>query len=350
MRTHSTRSYGWTAAGVIALAGAGCLSGENIDLGHNLDASAPSTPPASSDAGSSQVQDQPLGAQIRVAPRGTICAGQCVQLSVVPTGGGGSYMYHWGEGEDGGDDAGPIDVCPVTTTTYSVIVSAAESDIVANATLTITVVACDAGAPDSTADAGGTQPTGAQDADTPVEPLCVPNPSFDGVATTGPVGPPGSPATTTPPQWQACEGYPSVDPAESPLPLEDGKSNVGLPVGTGTFSDFTSSLGTTLCNPLEPGVEYYFCVDVAVAFNDAVVPPGFSPPTLQIRGGTSACDQSVPLWTSPPITSTASWTKDCANFFSPQPVSNIVLVPSETAAAGTSSWSYVIVSDIVGGS
>jgi hypothetical protein len=351
MRSPSNRRYLRPAAvALIALAGAGCLSGENLDLGHDLDASTRSNPSAATEAGSSQVQDQSLTAQISIDPSttGTICAGTCVQLQVIAMGGGGSYSYKWED--DAGAGAGPEQVCPATTTTYSVFVTAAASDIGANATFTITVVPCDGGAPGS-ADSGATVPS-ALDAETAPTPLCIQNPSFEGATVTGPVGPPGTPPTTTPPDWQACMGTPTVDPTLSTQPVQNGKSYVGLPVGAGTLSGFTSSLGTTLCSPLEPGVEYSFCVDVAVAFPSATVPQGFPAPMLQLwggPGGTSACDASELLWTSPPITNTTSSTKDCGTFFlmTSEPVSNIVLEPTVSAVVGTGVWSYVIIDNIV---
>jgi hypothetical protein len=349
MHDLSTRSYRSLAAGsLLAMATTGCLSGENIDLGRDLDANGEPPPSASAEADSSEVQDQSLAAVIR-ARAGTLCAGSCEALSVHATGGGGAYTYHWDD--DAGDGADAEEVCPSTTTTYSVDVGSAVSDIMANASLTITVVACDAGAPGSSPDAGGAQPGADQDAETaPVEGPCVSNPSFDGPPVTGPVGPSGTPPTTTPPDWQTCMGYPTVDPIVSPLPALDGKTYVGLPVGSGMFQDVTSSLGQTLCAPLEPGVEYSFCIDVAVAFTGAMATPGTPPPQLEIYGGNSPCDAPTLLWTSPPITSADSWTKDCPDFFVTAPMTNIVLVPTQGAGPGTGSWSYVIIDNIVGGS
>jgi hypothetical protein len=353
MRSPSNRRYLRPAAvTLIALAGGGCLSGEDLDLGHDLDASTQSNPHATTEGGSPQVQDQSLTASISIDPlTETICAGSCVELQVYAMGGGGSYSYKWED--DAGTGAGPDQVCPATTTTYSVFVTAPASDVGANATCMITVVPCDGGAPGSATDSGAAMPTGAlDDAQTAPTPLCIQNPSFEGATVTGPVGPPGTPPTTTAPDWQACKGTPTVDPTVGTLPVPNGKSYVGLPVGAGTLSGFTSSLGTTLCSPLEPGVEYSICVDVAVAFPSATVPQGFPAPMLQLWGGTegtSACDESELLWTSPPITNTTSSTKDCGTFLltTSDPVSNIVLEPIVSAVVGTGAWSYVIIDNIV---
>jgi hypothetical protein len=342
MRNLATPTYGRLAAGgVIALAAAGCLSGEDIDLGRNLDASARSTP--TSEGGPSPGLDQSLRAMIE-APMGTVCAGGCVPLSGWATGGGGSYTYTWGQ--DAGEGQGPIEVCPATTTTYDLAVASPTSDVMATASLTITVIACDGGEPNPMVDAGDPQATAPPDAAT--TPVCISNPSFEGPVATGPVGPSGLPQTTTPQGWEACSGTPSVDPTVSPLPALNGKSYIGLPVGTGTFTDSTSSLGTALCSTLQPGVEYSFCINLGVAFTGAAVPQTPLAPSLEIWGGTGPCDKAEKLWTSPAITLANSWMNNCANFFPLYPDTNIVLVPTETTVTGTSSLSYVIVDNIVG--
>ena len=133
------------------------------------------------------------------------------------------------------------------------------------------------------------------------------------------------------------------------LPANEGKSYVGLPVGSGTFSDLTSSIGTTVCSPLQPGVEYSFCVDLGVAVGAVTAPEEVPAPDLELWGGTNPCELGELLWTSPAITNADSWSKECASFFPTQAISNIVLVPSVPMATGMGSWSYVIVDNIVAG-
>jgi hypothetical protein len=238
-----------------------------------------------------------------------------------------------------GDEAGPV--CPTTSTVYSVSVWSNASDIMAIGSLTINVVPCDDGSTPPTPDASTTtQPTANPDAaiTTQAQSLCVSNPMFEASQTTGPTSPGGTTtATTTPPDWQTCgTGLPTIDPSVSPLTSENGRSFVALPVGTGMFSYLTASIGTTLCEPLQAGVEYSFTSAPS--------------PTLQLWGGTSACNEAELLWTSSAITNVTSWVNQCATIFPAQTITDIVLVPTEgTAVAGVASWSYVFVDEIVPG-
>ena len=278
------------------------------------------------------------------APSGTVCTGQCVTLSAVATGGEEPYTYSWDD--DAGDGTAATTVCPLTTTTYSVLVRSAESEIVATDTLIIAVVPCDAGGAGAAPDSGAPPAMGgdALDAETAPQGLfCVTNPSFEGATVTGSVT--GTPPTAVPMDWQACTGEPTVDPMLSALPAQTGKSFVDLPVGSGMFADLTASLGTTLCAPLEPGVEYSFCISAGVGFGSA--PPQDAPlPVLELRGGTSPCDQSQLLWTSRPISVSDSWANICGDFFPTQTITDIVLVPTIAAATGTGFLSYVIVDNV----
>jgi hypothetical protein len=344
MRAVSPRSRRWRVVGTLAAAGAaGCLTGEDLTLGHDVDAS------ARVEGGSPAVQDESLGASIETPPgtTGTICAGQCVPLHAAATGGDGSYTYTWDD-DAGGSEGPDNDVCPTTTTTYSVIVGTTASEVGATASLTITVIACDAGGSGSAPDSEAPSPTSSsQDAETAPGGVCVTNPSFEGATVTGTVTP-GVPPTAVPMDWVACMGDPTVDPTLSPLPAETGGSFVGLPVGSGMFADVTASLGTTLCATLQPG-EYSFCIGVGVAFSGA--PPQDAPaPVLQIWGGSSPnspCDKEKLLWTSDPISNTDAWAKVCPSFFATEAITNIILVPTVAATIGTGLLSYVIVDDIV---
>lgn len=73
-----------------------------------------------------------------------ICAGECVDLTAVASGGRAPYDYNW---EDGFEGAGPHEVCPTATTTYFASVFDAdfsESHLEVGATQQITVTgSCD---------------------------------------------------------------------------------------------------------------------------------------------------------------------------------------------------------------
>jgi hypothetical protein len=346
------RAYLRGSGVAVAIAGAvgACLSGEDVDLGRNVEAGAPALvdvgvdatiPPG--DAGESL-----LSAAITVT-MGTICSGACVDLSATasPT---GSYTYSWGQSL--GEGEGPKSVCPVATATYSVVVSSASSEEQSTASATVTVVSCDSGAapglsdgaPAPASDAGGTQTPAA---------ICVPNPSFEGPTMIGTVGAPGLPATAAPPQWQVCLGHPDVDPAMSLLPASDGMSYVGFAVGSGMFSAVTGSVGTTLCSALEPGTDYAFCIDLGIGVRGVTPPtpvPSLSAPTLQIWGGKTPCSQDELLWTSPPITNADSWAKVCGSFVPSQALPDMSLLPALAGTTGSpGSWSYVIVDHMVAG-
>ena len=73
-----------------------------------------------------------------------ICAGECVSLTAVASGGRAPYDYNW---EDGFEGAGPHEVCPTSTTTYFASVfdaDFAESHLEVGASQQITVTgSCD---------------------------------------------------------------------------------------------------------------------------------------------------------------------------------------------------------------
>src|ERR1700677_2905693 len=154
MRAVSPRSFCWRIVGALTAAGAaGCLTGENLSLGRDVDASAQALPPATVEGGSPAVQDESLGASIKAPPNGTICLGQCVPLQAQATGGESSstYTYRWNQ-DAGADEEPNITVCPMTTTNYEVIVGTTTSELGATASITIVVAPCDAGASGSAPD------------------------------------------------------------------------------------------------------------------------------------------------------------------------------------------------------
>lgn len=348
MRAVSPRSFCWRIVGSLAAAGAaGCLTGQNLSLGHDVDGSVPALPPATVEGGSPAVQDESLGATIKAPPTGTICLGQCVTLQAQATGGESSSTYTYTWNQDAGADAGPsIVVCPVATTNYEVIVGTTASELGATASVTIMVdPSCDAGASGSAPDSEAPPMSNSLDAETTPGGICVSNPSFEGATVTGPITS-GVPPTAVPMGWVACTGDPTVDPTLSPLPAETGKSFVALPVGSGMFADLTASLGTTLCATLQAGVEYSFCIGVSVAFGDE--PPQDAPaPSLRLWGGSSSCDKGEVLWTSDPISNTDAWLQICPSVFPTEEITNIVLEPMLPSTTGTGVFSYVIIDDIV---
>ncbi len=331
-----------------------CLPGEDVDLGRNIEASASELVDASA-GGDSQAIGAPTTPGVLTAgisaQRGTICAGDCVDLLATALGGQGPFAYSWGQ--DLGQGRGPKTVCPLASTTYSVMVSSLTSEQQATASLPITVVACDAGTMPAQGDAGITAPgpdSGASPARSTA--LCVPNPSLEGPPTIGMTGPPGTTPTGAPPQWQVCKGAPDVNPSLCLVPPAAGTSYEGMAVGTGSLAYMTASIGTTLCSPLVAGTLYSFCLDLGIGVRGVMAPltTGAPAPALQIWGGLTPCNQDALLWTSPPITNTDSWTEVCGTFVATQALSTISLLPSEGASPiGPGTWSYVIADDIVAG-
>jgi hypothetical protein len=329
------------------------MSSESIDLGHNVDAGSTTSADDANASADGAVPGEPvatplISASISAA-MGTICAGACVDLLATASGGTGPYDYAWGQGL--GEGRGPKAVCPVATTTYSVMVSSLSSEQQSTASAMVTVVSCDAGSAPSAHDAGGApQETDSGGGQTAA--MCVPDPSFEGQPTIGMSGAPGTPATGAPPQWQVCQGDPDIDPSVSLLPAANGNTYAGLAVGTGSLAYMTASIGTTLCASLVPGTRYSFCMDLAIGVRGVMAPltTDAPPPALEIWGGTTPCNQDALLWTSPPITNTDSWTNVCGAFVASQALSTITLLPAEgSASVGPGTWSYVIVDDITAG-
>jgi hypothetical protein len=346
----------WVAAlACAAAAPVACLSGEEVDLGRNVDAGATRGDDASAGddgPGLGQPVPTPFLSGAISATMGTICAGACVDLVATVSGGTGPFAYSWGQGL--GEGRGPKSVCPAATTTYSVMISSLSSEQQSTPSAMVTVVACDGGTTPTPADGGSTPQGDAGSAVPQTANLCVPNPSLEGQAIIGTSGPPGTPATGAPPQWQVCQGAPDVGPSVSLLPASDGNTYEGLAVGTGSLAYMTASIGTTLCAPLVTGTQYSFCVDLGIGVRGVMAPlttgTTTPAPALQLWGGTAACNQDALLWTSPPITNTDSWMKVCGAFVAPLALTTITLLPAEgSAPVGPGSWSYVIVDDITAG-
>jgi hypothetical protein len=340
-------------ASLAIVAGVGaCLSSENVDLGRNIDSG--TLVGADLDGSLAPDATAPFLVAALSVTMGTICRGVCVQMAATPLGAPGPYTYAWGQGL--GEGPGPKTVCPLATTTYSVVVSSTSNGQQSTGSATITVVDCDAGGafPPPADDANGSPPpTDTGTSQSTSASLCLTNASFEGTPAIGTSGPPGIPATAAPPGWQVCLGDPDVDPSVSLLPASQGKTYVGLTVGTGTFAGATAeSLGATLCAPLKAGTRYSFCVDVGIGVQGVMVTPpgpGAPGPTLQIWGGTTACNQGQLLWTSPAITNRDSWTTDCGMLFPSQDFSGLSLIPAQASGSGAGFLSYVIVDNIVPG-
>jgi hypothetical protein len=164
-------------------------------------------------------------------------------------------------------------------------------------------------------------------------------------------------ATAAPPGWQVCQGDPDIDPSVSLLPASDGATYVGLSVGSGSFSNLTEAIGTTLCAPLQAGVRYSFCLDLAIGVrgvtlnlggNPLMLSPGGPAPVLDVFGGTTACGQDEPLFISQAITNVDSWSRVCRSFVPTQTLTTLTLIPSLGSSSPTSppGGSYVIVDHI----
>ena len=339
----------FATAMVIAAATDACLSGENVSLGRNVDAGAAGLA-STLDATPAQDGGPSLISAAISATTGTLCKGGCMDLVATVSGGSPPYAYSWGQGL--GEGPGPKSVCPLATTTYSVVVSSSSSEQQSTASAMVTVTACDAGSGLSRPDASAPPPP--SDAGPPTNAaLCVSNPSFEGPTMIGTSGPPGVLPTAAPPQWRVCLGDPDVDPSVSLQPASDGSSYVGLAVGSGTFSNMSESVGTTLCAPLQAGVHYSFCIDLGVGVRGVmpvVTGPGTPSPALEMWGGKAPCNEDELLWTSTPITNADSWTKVCGSFVPSQVYPDIVLIPAQASTVvGPGIWSYVIVDHIVAG-
>ncbi len=343
---------GSSLAVAIAAALGACLSGEDVNLGRNVDAALPAVADLGVDAALALDDGgTPLLTAAITVTMGTICSGACVGLVASASGGTGSYTYSWGQGL--GEGQGPKSDCPVATKTYSVIVSSSASEEQTTASATVNVVFCDSGTAPGLSDGAPPPPTDAGTSSAPAA-ICVSNPSFEGPPMIGTGGAPGLPGTAAPPGWQVCFGHPDVDPSMSLLPPSDGTSYAGFAVGSGMFAAATTgSIGTTFCSALQSGTDYSFCVDVGIGVR-GVTPPTPSPtlaaPTLQIWGGKTPCHQDELLWTSPAITNADSWTRVCGSFVPSQALPYLSLVPALATTAGSpGSWSYVIVDHIVAG-
>jgi hypothetical protein len=341
---HLSNLHGLKASGLgVGLAGVlvlcACVTNEGVDLGHNVVGGTPSVSPG--DASFADDGGGPLMSAAITATKGTVCAGECTELVATASGGTAPYSYAWAQ--DLGVGAGPKVVCPAATEMYSVIVGSVNSEEQSTASATVAVVACDAGAvaPPSRDAGQGVTDAGAA--------FCVPNPSFEGPTMVGTSGPPGVAPTAAPPQWQVCMGTPDVDPSVSLLPASDGKSYVGLAVGSmGPAS--TEAIGTTLCEPLRAGAQYSFCLDLGLGVLGLMNAPSVLSPVLQIWAGGAPCGEDELLWTSLPITNSDSWKKVCGSFVPSQSLANLVLVPAEGGTpVGAAALSYVIVDDIVAG-
>jgi gliding motility-associated-like protein len=69
--------------------------------------------------------------------RDSICVGECTEIEAVVTGGNGVYSYTWSNGLP--SNAGPQNVCPVATTTYTLTVDDTSPAVPASGSTTITV-------------------------------------------------------------------------------------------------------------------------------------------------------------------------------------------------------------------
>jgi hypothetical protein len=235
------------------------------------------------------------------------CSDHCATVEAVGTGGNPPYTFSW----DDGSTAAMRNLCPTSTTSYSVKVTdkAGGGELghpaeTAQAGVMVDVPSCpDGGVPDGSASDSGRPDGGAPDGSAG---LCIANPSFEGAAKTQGID--------TPP-WANCTstGFDTaiIDPTMPPGTLRtfpapsDGSTYLALST-TYTFGNGVGGIVTgPLCAPMRAGTTYSLKVDLANGSG-----AGLTPTSLQILGGASSCDMEEILWTSPVPGTT--WSTFCA--------------------------------------
>ena len=189
-------------------------------------------------------------------------------------------------------------------------------------------------------------------------PLCLRNPSLDGIPYAGPL----APDSWWPPEawdlcWYATEDYPADMPETGPrisavttvndtttIDAKDGSMAIagGLPVPThgvaylqlDTLLGMPERTSQTMCVTLEAGVTYNFAIDLATragqTYDGATIQSG----VLEIYGSNTPCGHDgEPLWRSPPLT--AQWQTYCVSLTPHADASIITLQVAATQGSPT---------------
>lgn len=299
------------ATTLAAFSSLGCGSGGNTGLagtggGHDPDGGGVGITLSGGEAGGAGLAAYVEQGQVPVTLITLGCPGECASVQAVGTGGNPPYTFSW----DDGSTASTRTVCPKNTTSYSVKVTdtAAGGELgspaqTAQARLTADVLSCaDGGVPDGAPAEGGAHDGGALDGSGP---LCIGNPSFEGMAK--------APGIDAPP-WANCtaSGFDTaiIDPSipgalQTFPPASDGSTYLEL-IASYTFGTGGSGIVTApLCAPMRAGTSYSLQVDLANGSG-----AGLTPTSLQIVGGTQFCGMEEGLWTSPVPGTT--WSTFCA--------------------------------------
>jgi hypothetical protein len=161
-----------------------------------------------------------------------------------------------------------------------------------------------------------------------LNPVCLRNPSLDGIPHVGPI----APATWWPAEaWDLCWNDPEdfPDPSMAGTQLcgvtiineattidpQDGSPAVAgaLPAPThgvgylqlDTLRDLPERTSQAMCGDLQPGVTYNFAIDLASRAGQKHEGEILGAGVLEIYGGNIACNHAgEPLWRSPPLSST----------------------------------------------
>jgi hypothetical protein len=249
-------------APILALA-AGCgTSGHGYALDVGSDDSGGAGPPGLGDVGG-EAGASVLAVSIAPGAR-VLCSGQCADLSAQAVGGTGPYVYQWDHGLPAG--AGPEHVCPIETTTYTVVATDSSGHGVgefvgapakgsASVTLTVKLDCSEAGTPTTDANAG-------IEANVGIEASTV----VDAGANLDVTG------------WSGCETL-SQSPTGTQTPLHE----------TACSSDGSPGATSAIClpQPLLAGQRY----QMAVTFGGLVVVG--TPPQFALSGATASCPSQM---------------------------------------------------------
>jgi hypothetical protein len=188
-----------------------------------------------------------------------------------------------------------------------------------------------------------------------LNPVCLRNPSLDGIPHSGPI----APRTWWPAEaWDLCFN----DPEDFPDPNMRGTQLCGVTIvndattidpqdGSGavagalpapthgvsylqldTLHDLPERTSQTMCGELHSGVTYNFAIDLASRIGQTHEGEILGNGVLEIYGGHIACNHAgEPLWRSPPLT--AGWQTYCVSLTPAERISVLTLqVPAKDRA------------------
>lgn len=270
------------------------------------------------------IDDAALEAHVEVAitlrPQGT-CGG-CFEARAQGTGGRPPYVYEW---EDGSREATRV-VCP------------------SQGRMRLSVTARDA---DKVSSAAHTTELEVEDAGCPVPPLlCLNNLSLEGT----PAVNTGAADAFDLEHWLTCTDPPSQLPVNTPEVLNatlerdpwvlpdptDGSTYLGMAEG--------EQVSQPLCEPLQPGSQFFLKLDLARLYVGANVVPDTERPFLEIWGGLAAdCSARQLLWASPLLG--LEFQTFCAELKPDQYLDNLVL--RARSDNSLPSISYLLVDNLV---